>query len=166
MGSSAKGRRAIQMRNRVQAAGLALLILVVGIGLTVAVSEHEVGAGGARHELLTTADVVVALTDSGVELGSALEPAHHPLLSVTGATLTTGAGQIEVYVYPDVASRVADEQRIQRRLAELQAFATGDESLERITSARNVLLLFAPGSNDELARIVAAARDLADSDQR
>jgi hypothetical protein len=154
------------MRKRVQATGLVLLILFFGIGLTVAVTEHEAGAGGAGPELLTTAEVVAALTDAGVQLGFDRQPAHHPLLSVTGTTLTTEAGQIEVYVYPDVAGRVADEQRIQRRFAEFQPFATGGESLERITSARNVLLLFDSESNDELARVHAAARILASGNRR
>jgi hypothetical protein len=153
------------MRKRLQAAGLALLILIGGMGLIVAVTEYEAGADAAGPGLLTTSDVVDALTESGVDLDTGRQPAHHPLLSVAGTRLTTVAGRIEVYIYRDVASRVTDEQRMQRRRIELQAFATDGESLARITSAGNVLLLFDTGSSDELARIYAAARTLAASDE-
>lgn|GEM_PF-3996381 len=154
------------MRQRIRAAGLVLMILIVGFGLIVAVTEHEAGANAAGQDLVTTGDVLDALNDAGVNVAPGRGPAHHPLLDVTGTTLEVETGWIQVYVYPDVSARVAAEQVIQRQLAQLQAFATGDESIFRVTSARNVLLLVEVGSNQELARVYNAARSLAGGDER
>ncbi len=59
-----EGRGTIQMRQRLRAAGLALAILVLGLGSIVAVTEYEVRAG-AGPRLLTASDVIAALVEQG-----------------------------------------------------------------------------------------------------
>ncbi|HEX5164780.1 MAG TPA: hypothetical protein VFV93_05235 [Thermomicrobiales bacterium] len=148
------------MTQRLKTAGLALAILVLGIGLTVAVTEYAAGADTTRPSLLTSSDVVQALAEQGVEVGSESLPAHHPLLEIAGTAYTAGSATIEVYVYPSVESRVADEQLIQRQLMHLQAFEGGGDQLPRVTSARNVLLLFNADPHGSATPIFAAARAL------
>lgn len=154
------------MRQRFQATGLVLLILIVGIGLIVAVTEYHAGANAAGPRLLATSDVVDALTEAGLEVVPERDRAYHPLLEVSGTTLRTESGQIEVYIYPSVAGRVADEQVIQQRLLQMQAFATEGEPFTRVTSARNVLLLLDIGSDRERSQAYSAAAQLASNGGR
>jgi hypothetical protein len=127
------------------------------------VTEYTVRADATEPRLLTTSDVVQALADHGIVVAGDDLPAYHPLLKVTGSSFTAGSATIDVYVYPSVADRVTDEQRIQRQLLQLQSLATDGDQSFRITSARNVLLLFHVDAGQSSSAIFAAARSLASS---
>ena len=64
-------------------------------------------------------------------------------------------------MYPDVTSRVAEEQVLQRHIMQLEAFATDGNPALRVTSARNLLLLFYAESPEHAAAVHEAARTLA-----
>jgi hypothetical protein len=148
------------MTKRLKTTGLAVLIMVLGMSIIVVVTEHEVGAVAAGPRLLTVADVVTAMNECGLIVAPERSPAHHQLLERSGTTIWTGQSVIEVYVYPDVATRVTDEQVIQRLVMRSQTFmADGDPPL-LVTSARNVLLLFSTASAEHAASIHQAARSL------
>ncbi len=148
------------MTQRLKTAGLAFLILVVGIGIIVDVTEYEVGADAAGPALLTVSDVVAALDVEDLDIAPERQPAHHPLLRIAGTTIRAGTSLIEVYVYQDVTTRVADEQVIQRYILNLQSLATDADQILRVTSARNILLLFHAETSVHVASIHAAARTL------
>ena len=149
------------MRHQLKAAGLAILILVLGMGIIVAVTEYEAGADAAGTPLLTVSDVVSALDEQGIVVSPERSPAHHPLLGVAGTTFWVATSSIEVYSYPDITARVADEQVLQRHLMQLEAFSTDGNPGLRVTSARNLLLLFYAESPDHAASVHEAARTLA-----
>ena len=148
------------MTQRLKATGLAFAILVLGMGIIVAVTEYGTSADAAGPRLLTDIEVVAALDGVGLDIAPGRRPAHHPLLETAGTTITIGATSIEVYVYPDIVTRVTDEQVIQRHLLQLQALKAGDGLVLRVTSARNVLLLFYAESSGHLAAIHEAAHML------
>jgi hypothetical protein len=101
------------------------------------------------------------LADHGVVVVDDNLPAHHPLLGISGSSFTASSATIEVFVYASVTGRVADEQLIQRHLMQLRSLGgDGDEPL-RVTSARNVLMLFHADSGGPSAAIISAARSLA-----
>ena len=147
------------MTKRLRAGGLLLAILVLGIGLVVAVTEYEARAGGTGPRLLTTADVSRALREHDITIGG-IRTVRHPLLSVPGTTFSAGDSSIDVYVYPTVADRVTDEQIIQRQVMSLQALAGDGDLPLRITSARNVLIIYYADSPGLAASIHAAAYSL------
>jgi hypothetical protein len=149
------------MTQRLRTAGLAILILVLGMGITVVATEYEGAADASGPRLLTVSDLVTALDEQGVVVAPERSPAHHPLLGAAGTTIWVEASSIEVYVYPDVTSRVADEQVLQRHIMQLEAFSTDGNPSLRVTSARNLLLLFYAESSDHAASIHEAARTLA-----
>ena len=148
------------MAQRWKTAGLALAILVFGLGLIVAVTGYEAGVDAAGPRLLRLSDVVQALEDQRIVADPRTRPASHPLLGSAGTALTVGGSSIEVYVYSSVAARVVDEQIVQRHLMQLQALSEGAKAPPRVTSARN-LLLFDAASTELAASIHDAARSLA-----
>ncbi len=148
------------MRQRLKTAALALAILVFGMGIIVAVTEYEAGADASGPRLLTVTDVVAALDGQGLDLAPERQPAHHPLLGVAGTAISIGVSSIEVYVYPNITARVAEEQVIQRHIMQLQTLMSDSGSILRVTSARNVLLLFYAESPEHAASIHEAARTL------
>lgn len=156
-----EGRGTNQMIQRLKTAGLAILILVLGMGIIVAATEYEEGADAAGPQLLTVSDVISALDEQGVVVAPERSPAQHPLLGAAGTTIWVEASSIEVYVYPDVTSRVADEQVLQRHIMQLDVLSTDGNPSLRVTSARNLLLLFYAESPDQAASIHEAARTLA-----
>lgn len=149
------------MAQRLKSVALVLAILVFGVSLIVAVTEYGTGVDAAGPRLLDTSDVIDALEDQDIHIASGAHPAHHPLLGIAGMTLAVNSASIEVYTYPSVTARVADEQIIQRHLMQLQALTTGEDPPLRVTSARNVLLLYHAESDELAASIHAAARSLA-----
>jgi hypothetical protein len=149
------------MTQRLKTAGLVILILVLGMGLTVVATEYEGGADASGQRLLTVSDLVTTLDEQGVVVAPERAPAHHPMLGVAGTTIWVAASSIEVYSYPDVTARVADEQVLQRHIMQLEAFSTDGNPALRVTSARNLLLLFYAESPDHAASIHEAARTLA-----
>lgn len=151
------------MTQRLKDAGLALAILVLGLGLIVAVTEYEARADTGGPRLLTAADVTRALRDQDI-IVERIRTVRHPLLGVQGTTFSFGASSIEVYVYPTVSGRVTDEQIIQRQVMNLQALTADGDQPVRITSARNVLLTFHAESPGAAASIHAAAHSLTSMD--
>jgi hypothetical protein len=149
------------MTQRLKSAGLAILILVLGMSLIVVATEYEGGADASEPRLLTVGDLVTTLDEQGVVIEPERSPAHHPLLGVAGTTIWVAASSIEVYSYPDVTSRVADEQVLQRHIMQLEAFSSDGNPGLRVTSARNLLLLFYVESPDHAALVYEAARTLA-----
>ncbi|HYI15915.1 MAG TPA: hypothetical protein VEX37_11030 [Thermomicrobiales bacterium] len=105
-------------------------------------------------------DVVSALGAQGLDIEPERQPAHHPLLGIAGTMIRSGTTSIEVYVYPDLTSRVADQQVIQRYVMRVQSFMTDGGETLRVMSARNLLLLFQAESADHAALIYEAARTL------
>ncbi|MDQ3548060.1 MAG: hypothetical protein M3439_04495 [Chloroflexota bacterium] len=160
-----EGRGTIQMRQRLRAAGLALAILVLGLGSIVAVTEYEVRAG-AGPRLLTASDVIAALVEQGVAVEDDDQLAHHPLLGIAGTTLVFGTASIDVYVFATVAARVEGEQVIQRHVMQLQSLTSERDEPFRVTSARNVLLLYHADSAVVAASIHEAARSLTSDARR
>ncbi|MGH9173921.1 MAG: hypothetical protein ACRD1H_06170 [Vicinamibacterales bacterium] len=149
---------------RLKAAGLALAILVIGLGAIIALTEREVGVSAAGPRLLTLTDIVRSLDAHGIDPGDSGAAARHPLLKVGGYTLSADGVTIEVYFYATVAERVTNEQTLQRRLGQLQAFGLADGQIERITSVRNVLILYQTDDSGLALAVQHAARSLTDSD--
>jgi hypothetical protein len=70
------------MTQRLKSAGLAILILVLGMSLIVVATEYEGGADASEPRLLTVGDLVTTLDEQGVVIEPERSPAHHPLLGV------------------------------------------------------------------------------------
>ena len=149
------------MTHRLTTAGLSILILVLGMGLVIVATEYERGADASAPRLLTVSDLVTTFDEQGVVIESKRSPAHHPLLGVAGTTIWIGTSSIEVYVYPDVTSRVAEEQVLQRHIMQLDAFGTDGHPALRVTSSRNLLLLYYAESLEHATAVYEAARTLA-----
>jgi hypothetical protein len=145
------------MRQQLASIGLALIILVAGLGLVVIATERAAGALVDDPPLLTASDVATALGEQDVVVNDEWLPTHHPLLEVSGTQLTAADSTIEVFAYRSVA----DEQRLQRYVMQLQGLTDDSGQLIHVTSARNVLLLFRAESAGHAASIHEAARSLA-----
>lgn len=153
------------MRQRLRAAGLALAILVFGLGSIVAVTEYEVRAD-ASPRLLTTSNLIAALDEQRISVEDDGLPAQHPLLGIAGTTILSGTASIDVYVYASVAARVADEQIIQQHVMQLQALTSASDQPLRVTSVRNLLLMYHSDSASVASSIHEAARSLTSDARR
>lgn len=145
-------------RGRLAQFALALAIIVLGIGGVVAVTEYGAGADAAAPLMLAHDDIERALRGRGLDVSPTERVVTHARLGVTGRIVLVDGVEIEVYLFPSVAERVAAEPS----LASLRAMLsndTGAPELRRVTSARNALLHYSADSALAL-RILGAARDL------
>ena len=147
------------MKQRLRTLGLILMILVFGFGVIVAATEYEARANDVGSRLWTTGDVSRALRVEGFIIDET-RTVRHAFLGVQGTQFSAGLSSIDVYVYPSVPARVADEQLVQQQIMSLQALATDGDSPFRITSARNVLLMYHAESSGIAVMIQEAARSL------
>lgn len=160
MRSSEEGRGTIQMTRQLRSIGLSLTILLMGITLIVLVTERAAGADSTGPRLLALSDINSALDDYGVVITDETKPTRHPLLSITGTTLTLEDASIEVFIYSSIPARVDDKQIIQRYVMQVESRLSDSGDAVRVTSARNVLLLYHADSAELAASIHSAARAL------
>jgi hypothetical protein len=153
------------MFHRLRTIGLALAILIVGLGAIAAVTELEARGSDASPRLLRLVDLSRELEAQGLDITGSDAPATHPLLSVAGWRVSFDDGAVEVYVYQTIPARVADEQILQQHLMRVSVFDAGEgQPGERVTSARNLLLVYHAGQPSDATVIQRAARALAIGD--
>jgi len=140
---------------------IALSLVLLGLFLTVVATESRIGAHAGTGTIVGIDGVVRALREDGLDVAQISQPAEHPLLDVAGRALQVNGATVEVYVYPSVARRVADEQRWNERVMGLTTMLEAtDGAPARIASVNNVLLLFASDDPALLVKITHAIGSL------
>jgi hypothetical protein len=118
----------------------AMGIVLLGLLLTVAVTESRVGERQGPNAALAVDDIAGALRGRGLEVTDTGQDIQQRMLDATGRELRVNGAAVEVYAYDTVAQRVAQEQRWNEQVMGLSTPQARDP-LPRITSVHNVLLL-------------------------
>lgn len=146
-----------RVSNRWQAVGIVLSLAVVILAAVVLITEQRAGADESRP--LGVADVARGLRGRGLVVAETGRTILHPLLATPGSLLQADGVRVEVFVYPDAATRVTDEQRLVRQLHPFLR-SGANAPAPHVTSVDNLLVLVHSDDPLVIRTIGTALRDI------